>query len=62
MAQARAGLHAQLIGEDYDERDYADRSHFSEKGGRKLAEDLAPTVRAMSARLYGTNRTEGAQP
>jgi hypothetical protein len=53
-AVSRAGFAAQLVGENYVEGDYADRSHFSERGGRKLAEDLAPTVRAMSARLYGT--------
>jgi hypothetical protein len=50
------------VGENYAMWDYVDRSHFSEKGGRKLAADLAPTIRAMAAKLYGggePNLTEG---
>jgi lysophospholipase L1-like esterase len=60
QALREAGLTAQLVGTDYDERDYADRSHFSEPGGRKMAEDVAPTIRAMAARLYGTEPKGGA--
>lgn len=51
---ARSGFHVQLVGENYTERDYFDRSHFSEQGGRKVAEELAPTIRTMAAQLYGT--------
>ncbi|MDY3551790.1 hypothetical protein R5W24_000869 [Gemmata sp. JC717] len=52
-AVRQAGLNVELVGERYEERDYADRSHLSESGGRKLATDLAPTIRAMNAKLYG---------
>ncbi|MDY3551792.1 hypothetical protein R5W24_000871 [Gemmata sp. JC717] len=53
-----AGLNVELVGERYEERDYFDRAHLSESGGRKLAADLAPAVRAMSAKLYGTRAEE----
>jgi hypothetical protein len=62
QALIRGGIHAQSVGENYAMWDYVDRSHFSEKGGRKLAADLAPTIRAMAAKLYGggePNLTEG---
>ncbi len=61
-AISQAGLNVQLVGEDYIEHDYHDRAHFSEQGGRKLAADLAPSVRAMAAKFYGTNRAKGNQP
>lgn len=63
-ALRRVGLSAQVIGQNYADKDYFDRSHLSEQGGRRLAEDLAPTIRAMSARLYGTRAAEpeGAKP
>ncbi len=48
-----AGLNVELVGERYVDEDYADRSHISEQGGRRLAVDLAPAIRAMSAKLYG---------
>jgi lysophospholipase L1-like esterase len=51
---ARNGFHTQLVGEGYTIRDYSDASHFSEPGGRKVAEELAPTIQKMAARLYGT--------
>ncbi|MFM8271814.1 MAG: hypothetical protein ACKODX_05710 [Gemmata sp.] len=57
------GLHSQVIGMNYEERDYFDHSHLSERGGRKMAEELAPTIRAMNAKLYGPKPTpEGVKP
>jgi hypothetical protein len=53
----RNGLHAQLVSQDYTVRDYADRAHFSESGGRKLAADLAPTIRSLAFELYGPPKT-----
>jgi hypothetical protein len=67
-ALRQSGVEAQVIGEKYEETDYVDRSHLSESGGRKLAADLAPTIRAMNARLYGASTgvaptaAEGAKP
>jgi lysophospholipase L1-like esterase len=49
-------LHVQLVGESYTEKDYLDRSHFSERGGRKLADDLTPTIRSIARDLYGTGK------
>lgn len=55
-----AGIDVVLAGENYEERDYSDRSHLGERGGAKLAADLEPTVRAMAERqypdLFGGNR------
>ena len=53
-----------LVGENYTVADYIDRSHFSEQGGRKLAADLAPTVRSMAVKLYGVGepKLQGAKP
>lgn len=42
------GLRAQIIGGDFVDVDYHDRSHLSESGGRKLGVQLAPTIRAMA--------------
>ena len=47
------GMNTVVVGQNYGERDYADRSHFNESGGRKLAEDVAPQVRALKEKLYG---------
>lgn len=58
QAIAGGGLQVQLLGEDYSMRDYFDRSHFSEQGGRRVAADLAPTIRSMAARLYGINNAD----
>jgi hypothetical protein len=52
-ALRRVGLRTKVIGLDYDKKDYFDRSHLSEKGGEKLAGELAPEIRAMAERLYG---------
>ena len=58
------GLHVQVVGENYSKQDFADRCHFSEKGGRKLASDLAPSIRAIAAQLYGLNdpNSKGVKP
>ena len=57
-------LHVQVVGENYTERDYVDRSHFSEQGGRKLAVELAPSVRSIAGKLYGTckSKNQGEKP
>jgi hypothetical protein len=57
-ATRRVGLQAELIGADYAPRDYVDLTHLSESGGNKLAEELAPTIRAMNERLRQTNTTD----
>jgi hypothetical protein len=51
----RAGLNAQLVGLDWAVEDYVDRSHIGERGGAKLARELAPTIRALAERLYVRN-------
>lgn len=51
----QAGLNAQLAGLDWDVEDYCDRSHIGERGGAKLARELAPTIRALAERLYVRN-------
>lgn len=58
-----SGHPAQLV-EQYVQKDYIDKVHLSERGGKKLAEDLAPTIRAMGERLYGPKPAtpEGAKP
>jgi hypothetical protein len=54
----------QLVGGSYTKEDYIDRSHFSEQGGRKLAVDLAPSIRAIATKLYSTGETnlQGGKP
>jgi hypothetical protein len=58
------GLHVQVVGENYTKQDFADRTHFSEKGGRKLAADLAPSIRSIAAQLYGLSdpNSKGGKP
>lgn len=51
-ALLRMGLHAQLIGENYEERDYSDATHIGEPGAKKMAEELAPSIRKLSEQLY----------
>jgi hypothetical protein len=46
-----AGCDALEFGRTYTENDYGDRSHLSKLGGRKLAAEVAPEVRALAARL-----------
>jgi len=58
------GLHVKLVGEEYTKRDYYDRGHFSEKGGRKLAIDVTPSIQKMAAELYGIGErnSKGGKP
>lgn len=58
------GLHAVLVGKDYAAEDYFDRSHLSEAGGRRLARDLAPVIRALNQQLYpaAQRSTQGDRP
>ncbi len=53
-----------VVGENYTVNDYVDRSHFSEQGGRKLATDLAPSIRSIAAKLYGAGEPilQGEKP
>jgi hypothetical protein len=46
-----AGCETIAIGRDFAVDDFVDRCHLSEKGGRKLAQLVAPTVRKMARRL-----------
>jgi len=46
-----AGYAAMDYGRDFGDDDFGDRSHLSKTGGRKLAEMLAPEVRALAQRL-----------
>jgi hypothetical protein len=57
-------LRVQVVGENYTERDYYDRSHFSEQGGRKVAIDLAPSIRSIAEKLYGASNANlpGGKP
>jgi hypothetical protein len=54
----------QLVAENYTKEDYIDRSHFSEQGGRKLANDLAPSIRSIAAKLHDAIETnlQGGKP
>ncbi len=52
-AVRQGGMHALVFGENYADKDYFDRSHLSESGGRKLAEELAPVVRAIASERSG---------
>ena len=45
------GFSAQEIGRNYSPDDYVDRCHLSEVGGKRLAEDVAPTIRDLAERL-----------
>lgn len=57
------GLRTQIIGRDWTDRDYYDLSHLSEQGGRRLAQELAPSIRKLSDELYSpTSRSGAAQP
>ena len=47
----QAGYPAMQYGRDYGEDDFGDRTHLSKTGGRKLAADVAPQVRAVAERL-----------
>ena len=42
------GFSAQEIGRNYTPEDFVDRCHLSETGGKHLAEDVAPMVRALA--------------
>lgn len=46
-----AGYPAITYGRDFDENDYGDRVHLSKLGGAKLADVVAPAVRALTAKL-----------
>jgi hypothetical protein len=50
-AFARAGVSAAEVGRDLATRHYFDGWHPSEEGGRRLAEEVAPLVRALARRL-----------
>ena len=45
------GVSALEVGANYTELDYLDCSHFSDRGGRCLATDVAPKLRAMAEQL-----------
>jgi hypothetical protein len=55
---AAHGLQAIEIGGDYDPGDYADSRHLSPSGGRRLAAELAPRIRAM-ATAHETSKASG---
>ena len=46
-----AGVESTDYGRDFTDDDYGDRTHLSKTGGAKLAELVAPEVRAMAAKL-----------
>jgi len=52
-ALQQGGINALMVGAQYEEKDYFDRSHFSESGGRKLAAEVAPMVRAIATKQAG---------
>jgi hypothetical protein len=47
----QAGYDAMSYGRDFADDDYGDRTHLSKYGGAKLAEAVAPEVRALAERL-----------
>ncbi len=47
----KAGFAALEVGYGYTEEDYADRAHFSESGGLKLAGEVAAKVRQLAGEL-----------
>jgi lysophospholipase L1-like esterase len=47
----KAGYAAMSYGHDFNEDDYGDRTHLSKLGGAKLADAVAPKVRAMAEQL-----------
>lgn len=53
------GLAAQEVGAGIESPDFADSRHLFASGGAKLAEELAPAIRALSKRL---SYAKGAQP
>lgn len=63
-ALTEGGLHAVLVGKDWTDEDYFDRSHLSEAGGRRLARELAPVIRELDQHLRATSPrpTKGDQP
>jgi hypothetical protein len=56
---AKLGFAALETGADCEPVDYADIVHFTESGGAKLAEAVAPAVRAMAGRLGYLNGADG---
>jgi hypothetical protein len=46
-----AGYDALEYGRDFTDDDFGDRTHLSKSGGEKLAEIVAPEVKALAARL-----------
>jgi hypothetical protein len=48
---AELGFPSMEIGKDYSVSDYLDRVHFTENGGRRIAEEVAPKVRELAVRL-----------
>ena len=51
-----AGFGALDVGRGFSLKDYVDFFHLSETGGDKLADRVAPKVRAMAHRLGYTGR------
>jgi hypothetical protein len=47
----KAGYAAMSYGRDFDDDDYGDRTHLSKLGGAKLADAVAPKVRALAEQL-----------
>lgn len=45
------GYAAMAYGTDFEEADFGDRTHLTVRGGAKLAEQLAPEIRALAKRL-----------
>lgn len=47
----RTGYHSVVVGSDWSDEDFADRVHLSPFGGRKMAREIAPEIRAMAFQL-----------
>ena len=47
----KAGYRSVLVGPDLTNEDFADRVHLAASGGKKMARDIAPEIRAMSVQL-----------
>ena len=50
-ALEKEGISALEVGRDYDGADFYEWIHLSEKGGRKMAEDVAPRIKKLAHEL-----------
>jgi hypothetical protein len=57
----RAGVHAREVGRDLPQNCYCDATHLTAEGGRRLAEEMAPHIRALAQQLGYLDRRGSAE-